>query len=151
LPRMADFALWATAAEAKLDLPLYGSGQDEALASERWNFIEAYTGNRTEVNTLALEVSPAAQKLQEFMREQTEWKGTATELLAELKSLVDEADRKQSWWPKQPHVLSGQLRRAAPNLRRCGIDINFDHREGHEGKRVLLIRKMGAVVRQQRQ
>ena len=54
LPRMADFALWATVAEPALSLP------DGA-------FLRAYYGNRIAANDLALDASPVAAAISALM------------------------------------------------------------------------------------
>ena len=64
-PRMADFALWATAAE-------------ESLGFESGAFISAFMGNRESANELALEASPIGSSLVEFVKEQGSWKGKPT-------------------------------------------------------------------------
>ncbi len=49
VPRMADFALWATAAERGLGWP-------------EGTFLKAYTGNRASANSLALDASPSPRR-----------------------------------------------------------------------------------------
>ena len=67
IPRMADFALWATAAES-------------ALGWKAGAFIDAYTGNRREATESALEADPVAGAVRALMQKQEQWNGTATEL-----------------------------------------------------------------------
>ena len=62
LPRMADFALWATAAEPGLGL-------------ETGAFIDAYTGNRADANDLALEASPVAAAVLTLIESIGRWEG----------------------------------------------------------------------------
>jgi hypothetical protein len=116
LPRMADFAIWATAAES-------------ASGFEAGTFINAYTRNRESANDLALESSTVAPAIQEFIEEEIAWAGTATELLNAINDLADEEIRKkrerQRTWPKTPQALSNALRRLAPNLRVAGISVEF--------------------------
>jgi putative DNA primase/helicase len=71
LPRMADFALWAVAAEAGLG---FCAG----------TFLDAYDRNRGNANALALEASPVANPIVDLMAERGKWEGTASALLAEL-------------------------------------------------------------------
>ena len=54
LPRMADFAKWATAAES-------------ALGMEAGEFMEAYTGSRQEISEMALEADPVAVAVVKLM------------------------------------------------------------------------------------
>ena len=127
-PRMADFAKWVTAAEP-------------GLGWEPGAFMQAYTANRAAAVEMGLESSPVAQAVQELIKVTPEWRSTATDLLDELEKYVSEKITKSKSWPKSPSALSGQLRRLAPNLRAVGIEIDFDERESHSGKRFLRIRK----------
>lgn len=117
LPRMADFAIWATAAE-------------EALGFEPGSFIRAYQVNAGDVNDLALDSSPVAPILREFIEARISWEGAMKELLAELNHIVADDTKRTRAWPKTPKGLSGVIRRLAPNLRRTGIRVDFLPREG---------------------
>lgn len=124
LPRMADFAKWATAAEA-------------GLGMEPGEFMKAYAGSRREVNQLALEANPVSVAVVKLMEGREEWIGTAGELLKELSKRVDEDVRRYKTWPKQPNHLSRQLKRLAPVLRAEGIEIEDLPRQGSERKKRL--------------
>jgi hypothetical protein len=119
LPRMADFALWVTAAEP-------------ALGWKDGTFVDAYSANRSAMNDLALDASVLAGPLRTFVEETGSWQGTATELVQALDAHADEATRsrraKQREWPKTGHELSGALRRLVPNLRAAGVDVTFDRK-----------------------
>ena len=121
-PRMADFAVWACAAEPALGWPA-GS------------FLNAYSRNRTSANETAIESCIVAEPFLSFMDGRNEWQGTATELLAKLEGSTDERTTKQRDWPKRPHLLSSKLRRIAPNLRAMGIDLEF----GKSGRRFIQV------------
>ncbi|HEV7376814.1 MAG TPA: DUF3854 domain-containing protein [Pyrinomonadaceae bacterium] len=108
-PRMADFALWATATEESLEL-------------ESGAFISAFMGNRESANELALEASPIASTLIEFVQDQEKWEGKSSKLLEALNQRASDELRKQQGWPKRPNSLSGDIKRIAPNLRAMGID-----------------------------
>ena len=112
LPRMADFATWIVAAEP-------------ALPCVPGTFLLAYQGNRANANESAIESSVLSVPLLELMDGRTEWKGTATELKDTLEQQADERLVKSEDWPKKPHLLSGELKRIAPNLRRAGMDVEF--------------------------
>ncbi len=112
LPRMADFAIWVTAAERGLDL---APGQ----------FLRAYNANRAAGNDTAIEASPVGKALVEFVNEACRWSGTSTTLLAELDSRNEQASSKLKSWPGTPRTLSGIVKRLAPNLREAGIDVEF--------------------------
>ena len=122
LPRMADFAHWATAGEA-------------ALGIKPGGFLVAYTGNREASNELAIESSPAGKAVVKLMATSTYWTGTATELLADLERLVDEKTQRLRSWPRTGQSLSGTLRRLATNLRALGIEVDFGHTGRGKGKR----------------
>jgi hypothetical protein len=109
LPRMADFAVWATAAEP-------------ALGLAQGAFLVAYDRNRAAAHELVLEASHIASLLR-GLAEEGDWNGTVTELLEVLEKRVDDVVRRQSTWPKNGRALSGTLRRLAPNLRAVGVEI----------------------------
>jgi hypothetical protein len=67
LPRMADFALWATACETAL----WAAG----------TFWSAYCGNRDEAMEGVIDADPIASAVRAVMVARTEWTGTASELL----------------------------------------------------------------------
>jgi hypothetical protein len=116
LPRMADFAKWVVACEP-------------ALGWEPNSFLRAYRGNVRDANELALGDSPLVAPLRKFMQERLgeKWVGTASELLDELRKLVDEKTAAAKDWPKGANVLTNRLRRLAPNLRKTGLDIESVH------------------------
>jgi hypothetical protein len=93
LPRMADFALWATAC-----------GLD--------TFEQAYAANRQAAIDTLLEHDVLARALQVLVRQ--EWRGTASDLLDALPPAVKVANAK---------ALSDELRFLAPMLRTVGLDI----------------------------
>lgn len=112
LPRMADFALWATAAEQSFGL-------------ENRAFISTFMGNRESANELALEASPIAATLVEFVQQQEVWKGKPSELLEKLNQLATDETKRQQGWPKRSNTMTGALNRIAPNLRAIGIECNM--------------------------
>ena len=116
-PRMADFAEWACAAESGMGCP-------------PGSILTAYLGNQATANETAIETSIIAEPLIELMNDQQKWEGTATNLKTELERLVEPETIKQRKWPKRPHLLSGELKRIAPNLRRMGIDVETGKKSG---------------------
>jgi hypothetical protein len=119
-PRMADFALWSTAAEKTMGL---APGA----------FMTAYDGNRADAHQLSLEASPISAPLREVAHEG--FSGTATELLDRLATIVSDDSTRAKSWPKSASALAGTLRRLAPNLRATGIEIDFDR----TGSRRLIV------------
>ncbi len=132
MPRMADFAMWATAAE-------------NALGWEPGAFMDAYSGNRVEATESALEADPVAIAVRELMEDQDEWTGTAGELWEALNELVGEGIRHTKTWPGAPNALSGRLKRLAPALRGIGIEYEDARLSGGERKRAKRLRKNSGV------
>jgi hypothetical protein len=132
MPRMADFAVWATAAE-------------EALGWEPGAFMEAYAGNRAEATESALEADPVAIAVREFVEDKDEWTGTAGELWEALNELVGEGIRHTKAWPGAPNALSARMKRLAPALRGIGIEYEDARLPGGQRKRAKCLRKNKAV------
>ena len=124
LPRMADFALWATACETAL----WPTG----------TFWSAYCGNRDEAVDGVIDADPVATAVRAVMAKRTEWTGTASDLLGALAEAAGERVTKSKTWPDSPRALSGRLRRAATFLRKIGIEVAFE-REGQARTRVIRI------------
>ena len=141
LPRMADFALWATACETAL----WPSG----------TFWSAYCGNRDEAVEGVIEADPIAAAVRALMATRTEWTGTASELLGALAEMAGERVAKSKAWPDSPRALAGRLRRAATFLRKIGIEIGFEPRRPgadadhpHHHRAIIRARnRRGATVR----
>jgi hypothetical protein len=113
LPRMADFALWATACE----------GAFRAAAT----LDTAYSNNRR----AAIENITDADPVAALVRDRAQWTGSASDLLQVVGT-------NRSGWPKSPRALAGRLRRAQAFLRTLGIEIAFG-REGRFGTRTIRI------------
>jgi hypothetical protein len=113
LPRMADFAVWATACEP-------------ALGLQSGSFMDAYRENITAANEVVLEASPVVAPLWDI----GPFEGTAQELLEKLRQAVGDSTTRLHIWPKTPRGLSGLLRRLAPNLRRAGVSVDFRRSNG---------------------
>jgi hypothetical protein len=113
LPRMADFVIWVAAASDKL-----GMTPDD--------FLEAYKGNRSDANELALDAALIVSPLRDLLAAKDgAWEGIATELLHDLDAQAPERTRKAQGSPSNGRSLSNALRRVAPNLRQTGIDVTF--------------------------
>src|SRR5262252_5872097 len=124
LPRMADFALWATACETRL----WPAG----------TFWSAYCGNRDEAVEGVIDADPIAAAVCGIMATRTVWTGTASDLLGALAEVVGERVAKSKTWPYSPRALAGRLRRAATFLRKIHIEISFG-REGRARTRTIYI------------
>ena len=125
LPRMTDFALWATACE-------------EGLWPEG-TFWSAYHGNREEAVDTVIDADPVAGAVRAFLQGRQEWGGTATDLLAELDAVVGVKQSSAKTWPASARALSGRLRRAASFLRNVGIDVTYDREGGRKRARIIRI------------
>jgi hypothetical protein len=137
LPRMADFALWATAAE-------------DTLGWKPGSFLQAYAGNRDEATETALDADPVAGAVRSFMENRQDWRGTASELWKALNNLVDEDIRHTKAWPGAPNALSGRLKRLAPALRGIGIEYEDARLPGGGRRRVKRLKKTGEKDRPDR-
>jgi hypothetical protein len=130
-PRMADLALWATAAE-------------EPLGLNPGDFMRAYAGNRADAVQETLEADPVSSGIMALMDSFAEhgdeefWEGTCTDLLHKLANRVDDGTQKSRSWPKSPQAMSGRLRRLATFLRESGIHITLPTKSG-KGRRLLTI------------
>jgi hypothetical protein len=121
-PRMADFALWATACETAL----WPAG----------TFLRVYDANRRAAIEGVIEADPVAAFVREIMAGRSTWTGTATDFLrARIAADKDVPDR-TGGWPRNPRALAGRLRRCQTFLRTVGIDVAFS-REGRTGSRMI--------------
>jgi hypothetical protein len=121
LPRMADFALWATACETAF--------------CKVGGFLHAYNANRTATIEDVVEADPLAARIRDIMTERTVWVGNASDLLRDV-GAENDGSRTGLGWPKSPRALAGRLRRAQTPLRVLGIEMTFA-REGRAGTRVI--------------
>ena len=124
LPRMADFALWATACENAL----WPAG----------TFWTAYCGNLDEAVESVIDADPIAAAVRSLMVTRTVWTGTASELLGALAGAVGERVAKSKTWPDGPRPLAGRLRRVATFLRKVGIEVAFE-KKGRARTRIINI------------
>ena len=130
LPRLADFALWGTAAER-------GRGEPDL-------FMAAFAKARVASHEQAIESSPIGGVLLAFIAEdlaREPWQGIAKDLLARLAVLGGDAATRQKEWPKTPRGLSGMLRGLAPALRATGIETTFDLRDGKNRTRLIRLER----------
>jgi len=119
-PRMADFAYLGEALFMALKID---SG-----------FIRVYDAKRQLAADKALEGSPVAQAVQEFIKSSPGWSGTVGALYEQLSILHNTP----SAWPKSPRGLGDQLRVIAPAMEMLGFKIEFDPKRHNDGYHVLL-------------
>ncbi len=117
-PRMADFALWASACETS--------------AWPKGTFMAAYEANRAEANEDVLAASLVASTVCDLMQDKTEWEDTATNLLSALMPFLpdDKLIFNAKLWPSTGRVLSERLRREASALRKVGIEVDYKRGKG---------------------
>ena len=124
LPRLADFVHWVTACET-------------GLGCEAGSFLKVYNENLNEGQLEILSADLITGALRGFVDAHpwtiddkknnphpNEWEGTAENLLTYLCQSITDDERRdaRARWPATPKVLSGRIRRAAPGLRKVGID-----------------------------
>jgi hypothetical protein len=119
LPRMADWAVWVTAAEPALGWP-------------EQSILSAYRTMRGTAIEATLDGDSLAVAVRGLSRP---WEGTA----AELQTRVIPAGRLPRGWPESPRALSAALRRLAPGLRRLGIEVSTNREAGTGGRRLIAI------------
>ncbi len=122
MPRMADFALFATACETKF----WPSG----------TFMAAYNGNRADAVERLIEADVVASAVRSLAERTPDWKGTATKLKITLGPIFDGYGSAKL--PVSARDLSVQLRKAATSLRKVGIRIEFG-KTGHNRDREITI------------
>ena len=116
LPRMADAAIWAMAAE-----PVFGW--------ERGEFMAAYQKNLDEGAIASVEAHPVGVAILRLLVDRDEWSGEPMQLLKLLNATVSDEQRHAKDWPQNARSLSVCLRRLAPALRRAGIEVAYPPRK----------------------
>ena len=94
LPRMADFAAWVVAAET--------AHNKEPI------FLNAYCGNRADLNETAIHTSTVGTALLQFLEDKDRWDGFLADLLDGLNLKAPESVRKSRTWPTIPRMLKEQ-------------------------------------------
>jgi hypothetical protein len=112
--RMADFAKLIVAAEPRLPW-------------RRGAFLEAYAGNRSNINAVAVEADEVATRLLAFIEQHGNWSGLVKELYDELSREISPEQRRTIRWPGSARWFSDAVTRAAPALRVMGIDVATRH------------------------
>lgn len=115
LPRLADFALWATACETP-------------LGWQPGAFMAAYQDAQDDLIKDALEAEPVAVAMLKLPAHSdglvSEWNLTASELLDLLNEVENHKEKRPpKGWPGAAHILSGTLKRIAPALLEQGISV----------------------------
>ena len=127
-PRMADAATWVEAAAP-------------ALGIHPGAYVAALGGNQVDAVSAALEDDPLGKTLRDFLEDNVGWKGTASQLLAQLDGV---AQSRPERWPKDARALSSKLTWLAPALRAVGIDFTRERGPGPRRERLLVFRLVQA-------
>lgn len=112
-PRMADYAKYAAACAI-------------ALSKTSEEFLVAFNENIGRQNQAAIESSPTAQSILQFMLLQDEWSGSSSELYKELKGIVEKANLQlggADGFPKSSNWLWKRIMQIRPNLTSLGIKV----------------------------
>ncbi len=132
MPRMADFAQWGCAIAM-------------ALGAEPQEFIDAYQANVLLQTEEAIDNSPVADAIREFMEEKMFWKGTPTQLHTILRDIAERNKIENSpGWPKGPQVLGRRLSELKPNLKVAGYDVEVGNKD-EAGNRIIVITKVSSL------
>jgi hypothetical protein len=125
LPRLADFAMWITAAEPN-------------LGWEHGAFLKAFLVNRHQANAVALEASLLAVPILKLI-EKAAWSGTAEHLLRRLNGMVGDETKRHHDWPQSARAVSGALKRLSPCLLPIGVRVEFERSNTRERTRIITI------------
>ena len=129
LPRMADYALFALAAEKPLGLK---PGEFRAIFDQ----------SREQSRQVVIESSPVGEAIVRLMRACQSWKGTASELLNELEKHTDGSTYRSRYFPKAANLLKRQLKRLAPDLKALSIDVRDTV---SSGTKIIILEKVVKV------
>lgn len=102
--------------------------------------VDAYRRSAGRAMADAAECNPLADALIEFMSNRKEWTGTASELLRAITP-----DLPPRGWPSVPNRLSGLLKRLAPVLRECGVEVESSRGTGRARTRLLKLTAVRAT------
>lgn len=129
LPRMADFAQWAAAAEP-------------ALGFAPGSFIRAYSQSRQRMHGIVLEGSAIGEVLADYCFRRNAFKSDILikDLLHELTALAGTSAQVNKDFPKTSKKLRNDLERIAPNLREIGIKVTFLGKAGIYARRGASLR-----------
>ena len=111
-PRMADFTQWVVASEPGM---YWKTGL----------FLKKYKHNNKVRHRISLYSDDMATCILAFMRNNKDWKGTADELIKDLKKRFNQKTEKNKI-PNSSSVLAKELRRATHILEESGLKVTFD-------------------------
>ena len=128
-PRLLDSATWAEACAPGLGI-------------EPGTILKAWMASRSQADEAALEADDVAQAVVRLVNATIgPWKGSASLMLEGLREMNFDLSKAQHW-PRSAQALGTKLRRIAPGLRAIyKIDATKD-KEGAEGSRFWILKKM---------
>jgi DNA polymerase-1 len=118
LPRMADYTVW-------------GEAISRAIGEQPGVFFSLYNKNIQSQHEEVVRGHAVAAAVAACMEERDLWKGTPTELLADLNTVAEriKLDTKDSAWPKAPNTLTRRLKEVQSDLLEVGISVVFSEDE----------------------
>jgi hypothetical protein len=122
LPRLADFAEWASRAA-----PAFGCSPEE--------FAALYARGLAEHCAATIEASALARPLVRLALA-GDWRGAATDLVNAVDAIAGRSGIRTAGWPRSATQFAGCVRRLAPSLRAIGVSVEFE-REAGTGRRVI--------------
>lgn len=125
-PRMADFAKWITACERSLG---WYDGE----------FMDIYNDNRGKAIDQGLESDPFASAIIELLKQESEWIGNASQLLARASNFTDDRTTRSKAWPTSRSVRN-RLRRINPSLKKKNIEYEPWESKKHRTLKLELIK-----------
>lgn len=121
-PRMADFAV-------------LGCTLEKAMGWEEGSFMEAYVNNRNESMANALEHSPVAVALANYINEIVSYEGNYSQL---YHVLTRKYKPDMVGWPMSEKGLASKIKRQKQALRSIGIEVIFDDQRHNDGFHVSI-------------
>jgi hypothetical protein len=107
---------------------------------EMW-FVNAYRTNKELATGEALEGSPVAKAMIDFMDDKERWEGSTSELLSELESVAVRLKinmQKEKLWPKAANALSGRLNEIKVDLAEVGITLDYKKHHTTRLKKIII-------------
>ena len=128
LPRMADFARWAAAAEP-------------AFPVRPGTFLEAYEAVQQEAMARTVEADTVAIAICTMLEGLDVWTGTVSELGEALRVHLPNPDRPPRDYPQSPQAMAARLRRLEPLLRALSIERVPLQRSDRKGSRAFCLQR----------
>jgi len=120
-PRMSDYAVIAATA-------------GKVLGYSTKEFSKAYRKNVERQNQAAVDSSPVAQTIIEFMTDKSEWKGASSELFEHLEKIAKRNKFQlggQGGFPKSPTWLWRKINLVKTNLLALGVKVSIRREASH--------------------